>query len=219
MPSRLTFDPAIDFRRDLRAVRGLTSSSRSPARAGLPSLLASARSPRARQRGSRCCRVVAAEAPRATGRATDGSLVYFGDATSAPSWDIEIMPMAGGRVRRCSRRRRPRAQRAAVAGWPLDGVHLERERQRSRSTCSRSRRPAPNGRSPKGGGLQPQWRRDGRELFYIAPDKKLMGVAVQTGSAFVPGAATALVETRITAWERSNHGVQTRRRPTASAFS
>jgi hypothetical protein len=60
----------------------------------------------------------------------------------------------------------------------------------------------------KGGGHQPQWRRDGRELFYIAPDKKLMGVAVQTGSAFVPGAATALVETRITAWERSNHGVQ-----------
>ena len=33
-------------------------------------------------------------------------------------------------------------------------------------------------------------------------------VAVQTGSAFVPGAATPLVDTRITAWERSNHGSQ-----------
>lgn len=27
-----------------------------------------------------------------------------------------------------------------------------------------------------GGGAQPQWRRDGRELFYIAPDRKLMAV-------------------------------------------
>jgi hypothetical protein len=60
----------------------------------------------------------------------------------------------------------------------------------------------------RGGGHQPQWWRDGRELFYIAPDKKLIGVAVQTGSAFVPGAATPLVDTRITAWERSNHGSQ-----------
>jgi serine/threonine protein kinase len=35
-----------------------------------------------------------------------------------------------------------------------------------------------------------------------------VGVAVQTGSAFVPGAARTLVETRITSWERSNHSSQ-----------
>ena len=27
-------------------------------------------------------------------------------------------------------------------------------------------------------GFQPQWRRDGGELFYVAPDKKLIGVTV-----------------------------------------
>ena len=32
------------------------------------------------------------------------------------------------------------------------------------------------------GGAQPQWRRDGRELFYIAPDNGLMAVAMQTAS-------------------------------------
>jgi hypothetical protein len=31
---------------------------------------------------------------------------------------------------------------------------------------------------------------------------------VQTGSAFVPGAARTIVETRITSWERSDHGSQ-----------
>ena len=29
-----------------------------------------------------------------------------------------------------------------------------------------------------GGGTLPRWRRDGRELFYVAPDRKLMAVSV-----------------------------------------
>ena len=33
-----------------------------------------------------------------------------------------------------------------------------------------------------GGGAQPQWRRDGRELFYIAPDNMLMSVEVQASA-------------------------------------
>jgi Tol biopolymer transport system component len=31
------------------------------------------------------------------------------------------------------------------------------------------------------GGAQPRWRRDGKELFYLAPDGKLMAVAVKAG--------------------------------------
>lgn len=30
-----------------------------------------------------------------------------------------------------------------------------------------------------GGGDEPQWRRDGKELFYLAPDTTLMAVDVQ----------------------------------------
>jgi Tol biopolymer transport system component len=33
------------------------------------------------------------------------------------------------------------------------------------------------------GGAQPRWRRDGKELFYLAPDGKLMAVAVNAGTA------------------------------------
>ena len=60
----------------------------------------------------------------------------------------------------------------------------------------------------KGGGQQPQWRRDGRELFYIAPDRKLVGVAVGAGSDFATGEARSLIDTRIAAWDRSNQGTQ-----------
>ncbi len=35
-----------------------------------------------------------------------------------------------------------------------------------------------------GGGLEPSWRRDGRELFYLAPDGSLMAVTVTTGTTF-----------------------------------
>jgi hypothetical protein len=57
----------------------------------------------------------------------------------------------------------------------------------------------------KGGGQGPQWRRDGSELFYLAPDKKLIAVAVKTGPSFAAGAAHALIDTRITSWESSNN--------------
>jgi serine/threonine protein kinase len=46
------------------------------------------------------------------------------------------------------------------------------------------------------GGSEPRWRRDGRELFYLAPDGKLMAVEVTPGSIFEAGAATPLFQTR-----------------------
>jgi Tol biopolymer transport system component len=45
-----------------------------------------------------------------------------------------------------------------------------------------------------GGGTQPQWSRDGRELFYMSSDRKLMAVAVKGGAAdFTPGEPRTLV--------------------------
>ncbi len=48
-----------------------------------------------------------------------------------------------------------------------------------------------------GGGSQPRWRGDGRELFYISPDSKLMAVEVGTATPFEAGPARALFQTRI----------------------
>jgi Tol biopolymer transport system component/predicted Ser/Thr protein kinase len=44
----------------------------------------------------------------------------------------------------------------------------------------------------KGGGNQPHWRRDGRELFYISADSKMMAVDVLAGPAFRSGVPKAL---------------------------
>ena len=42
------------------------------------------------------------------------------------------------------------------------------------------------------GGSQPVWRRDGKELFYLAADNKLMVVPVKVGAGFEAGVPTAL---------------------------
>ena len=45
------------------------------------------------------------------------------------------------------------------------------------------------------GGMQPEWRSDGRELFYISSDRKLMAVPVTTeGGAFTAGVPRALFD-------------------------
>ncbi len=61
----------------------------------------------------------------------------------------------------------------------------------------------------KGGGLQPQWARDGRQLYYLAPDRKLFVHDVQaTGSSFTLGKGHVLFETRIGGGERGGQGCQ-----------
>jgi Tol biopolymer transport system component len=44
------------------------------------------------------------------------------------------------------------------------------------------------------GGDQPQWRSDGKELFYMSPDDRLMVVPVKTGSNFDGGTPVALFQ-------------------------
>ena len=50
------------------------------------------------------------------------------------------------------------------------------------------------------GGFTPRWRRDGKELFYLAPDRKIMSVEVRTdGAAFEYSSPKALFETSVDA--------------------
>ena len=48
-----------------------------------------------------------------------------------------------------------------------------------------------------GGGTQPRWRRDGKELFYMASDGKLMAVDVKLAPRFEAGVPHPLFDTRL----------------------
>jgi hypothetical protein len=49
----------------------------------------------------------------------------------------------------------------------------------------------------RGGGVQPRWRRDGKELFYISPDSKMMAVPVTLKPVFQSGTPQALFDSEI----------------------
>jgi hypothetical protein len=60
--------------------------------------------------------------------------------------------------------------------------------------------PGPGGKRQisTGGGCQPTWRRDAKEIFYLALDNKLMAAEVKmTGSNLEVGAVNPLFETRL----------------------
>ncbi len=46
------------------------------------------------------------------------------------------------------------------------------------------------------GGVQPRWRRDGKELFYLSTDNKLMAVPMKIGETVEAGPSTVLFEIR-----------------------
>jgi hypothetical protein len=48
------------------------------------------------------------------------------------------------------------------------------------------------------GGADPQWRADGGELFFLAPDHKLMAVPIKRDTTVEPGIPSPLFQTRVT---------------------
>ena len=59
--------------------------------------------------------------------------------------------------------------------------------------------PGPPIRVSVNGGVQPRWRRDGKEIFYLAPDGTMMAVAVRSsGSSSIEfGVPQPLFRTRL----------------------
>ena len=60
-----------------------------------------------------------------------------------------------------------------------------------------------------GGGSQPRWRGDGKELFYIAPDRRLMSVSVSPSATFEASAPTPLFLTQVSNYNSPNRYVVT----------
>jgi Tol biopolymer transport system component len=63
--------------------------------------------------------------------------------------------------------------------------------------------PTPSGKSQisTGGGTQPRWRADGKELYYLAPDRTLMAVEVKTSPKFEASVPKLLFPSRVTAFQ------------------
>jgi hypothetical protein len=108
-----------------------------------------------------------------------------------------------GAPRGTDSRRAPR-KRPPPAGAAPEGVDRDRRRlayqsnESGRSEVYVQNFPGPGGKwqISTSGGRDPQWRADGKELYYRAPDQKLMAVDIQAGGGMTVGAPHPLFQGR-----------------------
>jgi len=137
----------------------------------------------------------------------DGRLLVYSAYDPKTSWDIWVMPLSGGG--------QPFAFAATDAEerngrLSPDGRWMAYTFRQSETTEVYVQ-PFPAAGTKwqvsRGGGRQPVWRPDGRELFYISPDNKIVAVdVIPAPSGFAVGAPRIAAETRVAGWDTTTQG-------------
>ena len=194
-PSRLTFNRAVDFYPSCDAAgREVVFAS---LREGAPNLYRLDLSAPGKE-----LPVLRSPMPKIpTDWSRDGSRIVYSVLNRETGWDIGMVAAAGG-------------EPAIIVNGPADertgrlspdGRWMAYSSNET-GTSEIYVQPFPTTGSKwqisKGGGVQPRWRRDGRELYYLAQDGQLTAVTVSAGGAqFSPGAARGLFQLRVTGRE------------------
>jgi Tol biopolymer transport system component len=201
-PARLTYDRAVDFypvcSADGREVLFGTLRAVPP---NILRLLLSAP-------GNETMAVQSPAPKVPTDWSSDGRTIVYSELGRTTSWDIKLATIGGG-------------EPVVFAGTEADerNARLSPDGKWMAYVSFESSRPEvfvqpvpPTGAKwqvSKDGGQQPQWQKDGRQLYYLAADRKIVAVDVVTaGGAFATGAAQTLVDARVTGGERTNQGCQ-----------
>jgi serine/threonine protein kinase len=126
----------------------------------------------------------------------DGRFLVFHSPGPKTGWDVWVVPMTGDRKAMTF----AQTEFSEVQGQLSPDVRwmAYASDESGRMEVYVQPFPASGGKwqVSTGGGSQPRWRRDGKELFYISADKRLMAVEVKTDATFEAGVAKALFGTR-----------------------
>jgi Tol biopolymer transport system component len=126
---------------------------------------------------------------------SDGQFLLVGLYSPATSWDIGRVPVSGAGQPELLLNS-PAGERDAKLSPDLHWIAYDSTESGRREIWIQPL--PPNGsrwQVSNGGGTAPRWRADGRELFYIAADGKLVAVPVAPGETPKFGAAVALFQT------------------------
>jgi Tol biopolymer transport system component len=136
--------------------------------------------------------------PRPRDWSMDGRFIVYQPQGTKTGFDVWALPLEG------ERKPFPVLQTPFFDGSPRlspDGrwlAYYSTESGRGEVYVTTFPTPGAKWQISTSGGGQPVWRRDGKELYYVAADDKLMAVAVQGGAAsaagFTAGAPQALFE-------------------------
>jgi len=128
---------------------------------------------------------------------SDGRFILVGLYSAATSWDIARIPVGGGPPEMLLNS--ANGERGGKLSPDMHWIAYDSTESGRREIWIQPM--PPNGsrwQVSNGGGTSPRWRGDGRELFYIAADGKLMAVPVTPGDAPKFGTAVALFQTQQT---------------------
>jgi Tol biopolymer transport system component len=122
-------------------------------------------------------------------------LLYMVDNGEPWGWDLWVLPLVG------DRKPFPFLQRPSndVQGqFSFDGrwvTYASNESGRYEVYVTAFPEPRAIRQISSGGGVWPRWRHDGKEIFYLAPDGKIMSAALKArGDTFEAGGSTALFD-------------------------
>jgi Tol biopolymer transport system component len=142
--------------------------------------------------------LVTPEAKRPLSWSRDGRFILYSSVSPKTRSDIWALPLAG------ERKPFPVVQTSAEEGsgqFSPDArwVAYVSNESAGRAEVYVTTFPEPSGKWQIStmGGNQPRWRADGKELFYVAPDLRLMAVPIETGTdgSLLAGQPVALFRT------------------------
>lgn len=127
----------------------------------------------------------------------DGRFILYKAFTSKTRWDLWTLPVSGDR--------QPTPFLSTEADesqgdFSPDGRWVAYTSDETGSSEVYVQRFPPSGgkwQVSSSGGAQPKWRHDGKELFYLAPDRTLMSLEVKAGAGFQHGVPRPLFRTSI----------------------
>ncbi|MGI8543044.1 MAG: protein kinase domain-containing protein, partial [Aridibacter sp.] len=124
---------------------------------------------------------------------SDGRFILYSQNEPTTTQDVWVLPLSG------EQKPFPFLQTQfdeKFARFSPDGrwvAFMSNESGRDEVYVTRFDQPGEKWRISTAGGRSPRWRRDGKELFYLAADKKMMSVIIKSGAeTFEAGAPTAL---------------------------
>jgi hypothetical protein len=128
----------------------------------------------------------------------DGRYIVFNSRNAETGWDIWALPTLGEKEKAFPVvRTRFGDVRASLSP---DGRFIAYQSNESgRAEVYVQEFPEPQGKwqVSTSGGTEPRWSGSGKEIFYLAPDLKLMAVAVQTTGTFAAGMPEALFDAKL----------------------
>jgi serine/threonine protein kinase len=136
----------------------------------------------------------------------DGRYIVEQRQVPKHGWDIWIVPMIGDEKEFPYLQTEFNETNARLSPNGLWLAYQSDESKRTEIYAVGFPKPVGKWQISSGGGTMPAWSRDGRELYFLSAERKMMAVGIGAGTKFEPGVPKPLFETRAVFYDVGKDG-------------